>query len=82
MNKFAVDAASLGDALSKSASAMNAAGTDMYKTLAMITGGSEITQNAGEFGNFLKVASMRLRGQFSCLSGVKASVHVPLLNVA
>lgn len=61
-NKFAIDAASLGDALSKSASAMNASGTDMYKTLAMITGGAEITQNAGEFGNFLKVASMRIRG--------------------
>lgn len=41
---------------------MSAAGTDMYKTLAMITGGAEITQNAGEFGNFLKVASMRIRG--------------------
>lgn len=41
---------------------MNAAGTDMYKTLAMLTGGAEITQNAGEFGSFLKVASMRIRG--------------------
>lgn len=61
-NTFATDAAALGDALSKSASAMRAAGTDMYKTLAMITGGSEITRNAGEFGNFLKVASMRIRG--------------------
>lgn len=80
-NKFAVDAASLGDALSKSASAMNAAGTDMYKTLAMITGGSEITQNAGEFGNFLKVASMRLRGEryfipIICESkGLQASIN-------
>lgn len=62
-NTFATDAAALGDALSRSASAMNAAGTDMYKTLAMITGGAEITQNASEFGNFLKVASMRLRGK-------------------
>lgn len=61
-NTFATDAAALGDALSRSASAMNAAGTDMYKTLAMITGGAEITQNASEFGNFLKVASMRIRG--------------------
>lgn len=61
-NRFAVNAADLGDGLSKSASAMNAAGTDMYKTLAMLTGGSEITQNAGEFGSFLKVASMRIRG--------------------
>lgn len=61
-NRFAVSAADLGTGLTKSASAMNAAGTDMYKTLAMLTGGSEITQNAGEFGSFLKVASMRLRG--------------------
>lgn len=61
-NKFATDAAALGDALSRSASAMNTSGTDMYKTLAMITGGAEITQNASEFGNFLKVSSMRIRG--------------------
>lgn len=60
-NNFATDAASLGEGLSKSASAMSAAGTDMYKTLAMLTGGAEITQNAGEFGNFLKIASMRIR---------------------
>lgn len=62
-NRFAVSAADLGTGLTKSASAMNAAGTDMYKTLAMLTGGSEITQDAGEFGSFLKVASMRLRGK-------------------
>ena len=61
-NKFATSAADLGEGLTKSASAMNAAGTDMYKTLALLTGGAEITQNAGEFGSFLKVASMRIRG--------------------
>ena len=41
---------------------MNAAGTDMYKTLAMLTGGTEITQNATEFGNFLRNSVMRIRG--------------------
>lgn len=61
-NSFATSAADLGEGLSNSASAMNAAGTDMYKTLAMLTGGAEITQDAGEFGNFLKVSSMRIRG--------------------
>lgn len=61
-NRFAVSAADLGSGLSKSASALSSAGTDMYKTLAMITGGSEITQNATEFGNFLRTASMRIRG--------------------
>ena len=61
-NEFATSSAALGEGLSKSASAMHTAGTDIHKTLAMLTGGAEITQNAGEFGNFLKVASMRIRG--------------------
>lgn len=61
-NEFATDAKSLGDGLSRSASAMATAGTDINKTLAMLTGGTEITQNASEFGNFLKVGSMRIRG--------------------
>ena len=62
MNKFATNAADLGQGLTKSASAMSTAGTDLYKTLAMLTGGAEITQNAEEFGGFLRVSSMRIRG--------------------
>ena len=61
-NEFATSAKDLGSGLSKSASSMATAGTDINKTLAMLTGGSEITQSATEFGNFLKVSSMRLRG--------------------
>lgn len=56
-NEFATSAKELGDGLSRSASAMSTAGTDINKTLAMLTGGSEITQNASEFGNFLKIGS-------------------------
>ena len=62
-NRFATNAEGLGQGLTKSASAMSTAGTDLYKTLAMLTGGAEITQNAEEFGGFLRVASMRLRGK-------------------
>ena len=61
-NEFATSAAALGDGLSRSASAMATSGTDINKTLAMLTGGTEITQNASEFGNFLKIGSMRIRG--------------------
>lgn len=61
-NQFATDAASLGEGLSRAASSMNVAGADLHETLAMLTGGAEITQSAGEFGNFLKVSSMRIRG--------------------
>lgn len=62
MNKFATNAADLGQGLTKSASAMSTAGTDLYKTLALLTGGAEITQNAEEFGGFLRTSSMRIRG--------------------
>lgn len=61
-NEFATDAASLGEGLSKSASALQLAGNDINETLAMLTGGTEITQNASEMGNALKVLSMRVRG--------------------
>lgn len=61
-NEFATDSASLGEGLKKSASALSLAGNDINQTLAMITGGTEITQNASEMGNALKVLSMRLRG--------------------
>jgi TP901 family phage tail tape measure protein len=59
-NKYAVSASGLGEGLKNSASAMALAGNDMYKTLALLTGGGEITQNVGELGNMLKVASLRL----------------------
>ena len=61
-NRFAVNAEGLGEGLTKSASAMSTAGTDLYKTLALLTGGAEITQNAEEFGGFLRTSSMRIRG--------------------
>ncbi len=61
-SEYTTSAADLGDGLSRSASAMATSGTDINKTLAMLTGGAEITQNASEFGNFLKIGSMRIRG--------------------
>lgn len=61
-NNFSVSSADLGDGLKNSASALALAGNDINETIAMITGGSEITQNASEQGNALKVLSMRLRG--------------------
>lgn len=73
-NNFATSSADLGEGLSKSASSMNTAGVDLAHTLAMLTGGAEITQNAGEFGNFLKVASMRIRGMTGDLEALGEEV--------
>lgn len=61
-NEFATEAASLGEGLKNSASALALAGNDINQTLAMLTGGGEITQDVGNLGNALKVVSLRLRG--------------------
>ncbi len=61
-NNYSTDAKSLGEGLSRSASAMAAANNTLDETLALLTGGTEITQNAAEMGASLKVISMRIRG--------------------
>lgn len=66
-NEFATDAKSLGEGLSVSASALSMAGNDLNQTLALITGGTEITQNARETGNAIKVISLRIRGMKGAL---------------
>ena len=60
--EYATSVKDLGDGLSHSASAMAASGTNLDKTLAMLAGGTKISQNAGEFGDFLTVGSLRVRG--------------------
>ena len=62
-NKYATSSADLGEGLTKSASALKLAGNDINQSLAMITGGTEITQDASEMGNAIKVMSMRIRGK-------------------
>lgn len=62
-NSFATDAKSLGEGLTKSASALNAANNSFEQSIALLTGGTEITQNAAEMGSALKVISMRIRGK-------------------
>lgn len=49
-NKFSVSAAGIGEGLSNSASALALAGNDLNETIALLTGGAEITQNASEMG--------------------------------
>lgn len=61
-NKYATSAAALGTGLSNSASSLALAGNSIDETLAMITAMTEITQDASESGNALKILSMRLRG--------------------
>lgn len=62
LNEFATSSRDLGEGLSNSASAMALGGNSLEKTLALLTGGSEITQEAGELGNALKIGQMRVMG--------------------
>lgn len=61
-NQYAVSSADLGTGLSNSASALALAGNSIDESLAMITAMSEVTQDASESGNALKILSMRVRG--------------------
>lgn len=61
-NEYAVTAADVGSALTKCASAMEVAGNSIQETSAMVTGITEVTQNADKAGSALKILSMRLRG--------------------
>lgn len=66
-NNFATSASDLGEGLTKSASALQVANNSFEQSIALLTGGTEITQNANEMGSALKVISMRIRGKNICL---------------
>ena len=59
-NKYAVSASDIGDMLSKSVSSLSVAGNTLDQAIAMGTAITEITGDAAEAGNSLKVLSMRL----------------------
>lgn len=61
-NEFATSAADIGTGISNAASSLSTANNSFDQSVAMITGMAEITQEAGEAGNALKILSMRLRG--------------------
>lgn len=61
-NEFATSAKDLGEGMSNAASMLSLGGTDVNKALALLTGGSEITQSAGELGNALKIGQMHVQG--------------------
>ncbi len=61
-NKYSVNAADIGTMLSNSISSLSIAGNSLDQAIAMGTTITEITGDASEAGNTLKVLSMRLRG--------------------
>ena len=62
MNTYAVAPEQVGEALTNSASALQVAGNTIQESAAMVTGITEVTQDAARAGTALKTVSMRLRG--------------------
>lgn len=62
LNQYALSAADIGDALKRSASALEAGNNTFEESIALVTAMNEITQSAETTGNTLKVLSLRLRG--------------------
>jgi TP901 family phage tail tape measure protein len=61
-NNFAIDTAGIGEALQRSAAAFNASGTDLNKSIALVTTANAVLQNPESVGTIFKTMSARIRG--------------------
>jgi len=61
-NEFALSAADVGAAMERSASALREGGNSIQESAGLITGMTEVIQNADKTGTILQTTSLRLRG--------------------
>lgn len=61
-NNFAIDTAGIGEALQRSAAAFSAAGTDLNKSIALVTTSNAVVQDPASVGTMFKTLSARIRG--------------------
>lgn len=61
-NNFAISSKDIGEALQRSAAALNGAQNSLSESIALATAGNEIVQNAETIGTSLKTISARIRG--------------------
>lgn len=61
-NQFALSATDIGEAMKRSASALETGNNSFEQSISLITAMNEIVQNSENTGNSLKVLSLRLRG--------------------
>lgn len=81
-NEYAIDAESIGVALTKSASALSVAGNDIQQASGMITGIAEKTGNAERGSNALKILSLRLRGMTGELEELGEEVDENVVSIS
>jgi TP901 family phage tail tape measure protein len=61
-NKYAISSSGIGDALKRSAASMSEAGNSIEESVAIATAANSVIQDPARVGQFMKTASMRLRG--------------------
>ena len=61
-NNYAISAEQVGAALTRCASALDIGGNSIQESAAMVTGITEVTQDAEKSGSAMKILSLRLRG--------------------
>ncbi len=61
-NRYAVNAADIGEGLKRSASSLAVGGNSLDEAVALFTAGEEIIQNPEKMGTALNVLSLRIRG--------------------
>lgn len=66
-NNFAISSAGIGEALTRSSAAMNAAGNSIDETIALVTAANTVLQNPDVVGTTMKTMSMYLRAAKSDL---------------
>lgn len=81
-NRFAVSAQQLGEGLQNSASTLVVSGNTMDQSIAMITGMTEITQDASSAGAALRTIALRLRGAKTELDAMGESTEDMAVSTA
>lgn len=71
LNNYAIDTAGIGDALQRSAAAFNAAGTDLNKSIALVTTANSVVQDPASVGTMFKTrlslcTEMCILHKFNC----------------
>lgn len=61
-NRFAISSGGIGEAMTRSASSMFAAGNTLDQTIALITAANTVVQDPASVGTAFKTISMRIRG--------------------
>lgn len=81
-NEFAVSASDVGAAMERSASALKEGGNNIQESAGLITGMTEVIQNAEKSGTILQTTSLRLRGMKGALEELGEEVDEDVESIS